>query len=97
MIDEEKSLENARYLRDLVFDSQKTQELVKLLLGILEAESVRTLVEMGDGHGRHDPPFTYADYVYRSGLVQGLKYLEKEINWQIHRADEADRRDSEKE
>ena len=106
---DEAIIEDAYYIRDLVNHSTQTKELTNAFFDLSATEQAITHKEMGDGDKRipiRDTkgeivdyeliPFSAEDYHRRSGRIDGLAWLENEIQFLIQKANDEDQRKEEK-
>ena len=108
---DQETLEIAYYIRDLVGYSTKTKELANFFFEMLRVEQAVVMHELGDGFkmvnirnatgevvDREKVLFDEQDYQRRSGMVEGLSWLDTDIQFKIGQADDEDKRkDKEKE
>jgi hypothetical protein len=111
MPNDKEIIQDSYYIRNLVNYSDKTKELAQVFFDLLSVERAITMNELGEGvkiknirdvRGRivdqETVPFSQQDYDRRSGIVEGLGWLEPEIETYINRADREDgRKNAEKE
>jgi hypothetical protein len=105
---DQETLEIAYYIRDLVNASAETRELTNFFYDMLHTEKAVTMRELGDGFklinvrdadgnivDREKVLFTEQDYQRRSGIIEGLGWLEDEVNFRIKQANDEDKRKAE--
>jgi hypothetical protein len=105
---DKEELELAYYIRDLVNASAETKELANFFFEMLRTEQAITMRELGDGFklvnvrdadgnivDREKVLFSEQDYQRRSGIVEGLGWLEGEVRFKIEQAKAEDARGAE--
>jgi hypothetical protein len=105
---DQETLEIAYYIRDLVNASAETKELANFFFEMLRTEQAITMRELGDGFklvnvrdadgnivDREKVLFSEQDYQRRSGIIEGLGWLEDEVKFRIKQANDEDKRKAE--
>jgi mevalonate kinase len=107
---EEKELEDCYYVRDLIKYNNKTNELWKLIISMLNTETVFAMYKMSIGkkrvpvyneHGKvvseKEVMMKESDFHEICGFIRGLKWLDEKINAMMNKAKRADEREARKE
>lgn len=84
------ALESAQYFRDLVYSGDATRELLKLLITMQESQVGHVLDEMARGRDKEGNLLPQSEYSFRSGMIEGLRWLTYEVDHQLRTAVKAD-------